>query len=141
MKIEELVAIATEDLMVEKDKLDDKSIHLPIIQGKWLGFFYHESMVLKTLKLTHKKTYKDKWLYYTGKADSQAYIDNPLPLKILKQDAAIFMESDDDLIALNMKSNLQQEKVAYVENILKSLNNMQWTIRNCIEFLKFTNGQ
>jgi hypothetical protein len=50
------------------------------------------------------------------------------------------MDSDKDLSDLQSKIEYQQEKVDYLESILKGIAQRHWVIRNAIEWRKFTNG-
>jgi len=44
------------------------------------------------------------------------------------------------MITLANRILLQQEKVNYLESVIKIINNRQWNIRSAIDWLKFTNG-
>jgi len=65
----------------------------------------------------------------------------PFALKILRQDIDLYLDSDQDLIKLQQKTQYQKEKVALLEEVVKELNTRHWKIRNAIEWRKFTNGQ
>ena len=86
---------------------------------------------------------KFKWLYYNGKL-SQEELENkglePFQHKVLKTDLATFFDADDDLQKLDAKILMNQEVEKYLEIVLSQISNRQWTIRNMIEWLKFTNG-
>jgi hypothetical protein len=45
------------------------------------------------------------------------------------------------VIRQKMKVEYQKEKVSYLENVIKIINNRQWTIRSIIDWTKFTSGQ
>ena len=64
----------------------------------------------------------------------------PFDLNILKTDIDRFMQADSDIITLSNKVAFQKEKVNYLENVIKIINNRQWSIRSTIDWLKFTNG-
>ena len=64
----------------------------------------------------------------------------PFQLRILKQDADLYMNSDEDLINSEAKVQFQQEKVDYLESIIKGLNNRQYHIRDAITWRKFISG-
>jgi hypothetical protein len=64
----------------------------------------------------------------------------PFQTKILRNDLDIYMDSDKDLSDLQSKIEYQQEKVDYLESILKGIAQRHWVIRNAIEWRKFTNG-
>jgi hypothetical protein len=50
------------------------------------------------------------------------------------------MNSDDDLINIRSKVACQEEKINYLESIIKGLNNRQYHIRDAIIWRKFVNG-
>ena len=50
------------------------------------------------------------------------------------------MDSDTDIIKMTNKILLQKEKVNYLENVIKIINNRQWSIRSTIDWIKFTHG-
>ena len=64
----------------------------------------------------------------------------PFNLKILKQDLDKYLDGDSDLILVKQKITYQEEKVSYLESVLKSINNRNWEIKNAIEWRKFLNG-
>lgn len=64
----------------------------------------------------------------------------PFELNILKTEADELIEADSDWIKLDEKVAFQQEKVDYLENIVKIINNRQWQIRAIIDWIKFTQG-
>ena len=64
----------------------------------------------------------------------------PFDLNILKTDIDKFLSSDEEMILLQHRVTLQKEKVNYLENIIKIINNRQWYIRSAIDWIKFTQG-
>jgi len=102
-----------------------------------------EKLILGKLQSDFSVLKRDKWLYYTGKMSHDELEENnwePFDLNILKTDIDKFIDSDTDIITLSNKILLQKEKVNYLENIIKIINNRQWSIRATIDWLKFTNG-
>ena len=64
----------------------------------------------------------------------------PFDLVVLKTDIDKFLNSDEDIIKISNKILFQSEKVNYLENVVKIVNNRQWSIRSVIDWIKFTNG-
>jgi hypothetical protein len=64
----------------------------------------------------------------------------PFALRILKQDVELYMNADEDLITSEAKMQYQEEKVNYLESIIKGLNTRQYHIRDAISWKKFVNG-
>ena len=64
----------------------------------------------------------------------------PFNLKILKQDVGMYIDSDAEIISIDSKLSIQQEKVDFLQESIKSINNLQWHIRDAIAWRKFING-
>ena len=78
--------------------------------------------------------------YYTGKSDPSVYKEKPFDLKVLKADVHIYINSDEDLQKIQAKVVYQEAIVNYLEQILRIINNRSFTIKNAIEWRRFTSG-
>jgi hypothetical protein len=143
MKIDELRSHAEKDLSFDNTELDRESLRIPQLHNKYLNFLSDERLVLKGFQMEYDKLCRLKWEYYTGKMDSQQLAEHgwqPFMLRILKQDVDLYMNSDDDILAVKAKIERQKEKVDYLESILKGIMNRHWQIRSAIDWRKFTSG-
>ena len=143
MNLEDIRNMAKHDLGMDKTELDTESMKTPQLHNKYLIMYSDEKLILGKLQSDFNVLKKDKWLYYTGKMSQEQLEENnweSLDLNILKTDIDKFIDSDTDIITLSNKILLQKEKVNYLENIIKIINNRQWSIRATIDWLKFTNG-
>ena len=135
--------MATIDLKMDETELEIESMKTPQIHNKYLIIFTDEKLIFGKMKSDMYRLKKDKWLYYTGKM-SQEELDEygwgTFDLNILKSDIDKFLDADEDIIKLSNRILLQKEKVDYLENIIKIINNRQWSIRSAIDWLKFTSG-
>jgi hypothetical protein len=59
---------------------------------------------------------------------------------ILKPDIPMYIEADKDIVELSLKIGGQQEKVEFLESIIKSFQTRGYIIKNAIEFLRFQTG-
>lgn len=143
MNFEELKNMIKTDLKIDETALDRESANTPQLHNKYLTFYMDEKLRLKKLKSEQSILRKNKWLYYTGRM-SKEELDQlgwePFELNILKTEADELIEADSDWIKLDEKVTFQQEKVDYLENIVKIINNRQWQIRAIIDWIKFTQG-
>ena len=143
MNLDELRKMVSIDLPMDTTELDKESMKTPQIHNKYLILHTDEKLILGKIQSDFNVLKRDKWLYYTGKM-SQEELDEknwePFNLKILRPDIDKFIESDEDIIRLSNRILLQKEKVNYLENVVKIINNRQWSIRSSIDWLKFTNG-
>jgi hypothetical protein len=143
MNIERIREMAEADLKIDGTELGDESIRIPQLHGKYLNIFHDESLVLRKLEADYKILRKQKWEYYNGKMsqeDLKALGWEPFGHRILRQDLDVYMDSDQDMIRIIGKMDLQKAKVDYLDSLLKGINNRQWVIRNSIEWKKFLSG-
>lgn len=134
MTYEELQAIAENDMKLEKDNLDIESLKIPELQHKYLKFFSSYNLLAKKADSNYKILYRKKWEFYSGKDET------PFPLKILKQDISIYLDSDEELIEAKNKLEYYKDILSFLEGVLKSLNNRGFQIKNAIDWKKFTEG-
>jgi hypothetical protein len=64
----------------------------------------------------------------------------PNPLKILKSDLALYIDSDKDIINHNLKVAYQKEKIDFLESVIRTINNRGFHIKNAIDWEKFKVG-
>jgi hypothetical protein len=50
------------------------------------------------------------------------------------------LESDKDIIQSSVKIVNQKEKLAFLEEVIKNINQRNFQIKNAIDWKKFTNG-
>lgn len=143
MKIDDIRNHVAQDLTFDDTELDREALRIPQIHNKYLNFLSDERLALKALQMEYDKLSRLKWEYYTGKMDQDQLEKHgwqPFQLRILKQDVDLYMRSDDDLLIIRSKIERQNEKVDYLESVLKGVMNRHWQIRSAIEWRKFTSG-
>jgi len=144
MTLDEIRDELKRDMVLDQAALDLESLKIPQLHSKYLNFLMDERLVQRKTEADYSILLRAKWEYYTGKM-SQEELDlrgwQPFALKILRQDIDLYLNSDEDLIKLQQKTQYQKEKVALLEEVVKELNTRHWKIRNAIEWRKFTNGE
>lgn len=140
MTLEELQESANRDLKIDETDLGSESINIPILHNKYLQHFNKFSLLLKKAEYDHKLLVREKWEYYTGKADASVYQEKPFDLKVLKADVHIYIDSDEELQKADQKVAYLNVVVKYLEQVLRSINNRTFLIKNAIEWKKFTSG-
>lgn len=144
MTFDELKEMVKKDISLDETSLDKESARTPQIHNKYLLFFMEEKLSLTRMETELDVLRKKKWLYFSGKMSQDELDENgweQFDLHILKNDIDKMIEADDQVIKQKLKVEYQREKVNYLENIIKIINNRQWNIRSIIDWLKFTNGQ
>ena len=140
MDLEQLQDLAEKDLKINDTELDLESLKTPQLHNKYLKFLNKWKLLQTKANTDYYKLRKEKWEYYTGKADPDIYKEKPFDLKVLKADVHIYMDSDDELQKADQKAAYLKQVVSYLEQVLRSINNRTFLIKNAIEWKKFTSG-
>lgn len=143
MKIEDIVSEWDKDCKIDETELGDESTKIPVIHNKYLKIYIGENAQLKRMISQRYRLKRKLSEYYLGELDTDELEEinrQQFYKKLLKNEVDTYIESDDEFIELNLKIALQEEKVHYIEAILKSINNRGFQIKNAIDWLRFTNG-
>lgn len=144
MKIEEIFEQWNNDSTIDKTELGNAALNIPKLHHKYYKIFSHERLLLKKLEQDMKRLRKLKWEYYCGILDHETLQEQqwePIQLKILKQDIPTYMDSDENIINLNLRIAIQQEKIELLESIIRNIMNMGYNVKAAIDWVKFTSGQ
>ena len=143
MKFEEIQKLWTSDCNIDETELAQESVKIPQLHNKYLIFYSNEKLRLKTLRFEHSKLVKLKKEYYGGKMSQEELeaIDwEPFQHKLLKADVEQYVDADDNVIESKKILALQEEKVDYLEAIVKGLSTRGYLIKNAIDWKRFTEG-
>ena len=140
MTFDELQALAEKDLKINDTELDLESLKTPQLHNKYMKFHNQYVNLLKKAEQDLARLTREKWEYYTGKADPSVYQQKPFNIKLLKPDVDKYLKSDDDLIKLEQKVTYVQSVVDYLDRTIKIISNRGFQIKNAIDWRKFTSG-
>ena len=140
MTLEQIMDMSKKDIKLDDISLDTESLRTPGLFDKYLKIHTLFKRELKKLEKEYNQIKREKLVYYTGRADREVYDENPLDIKILKNELDTFMNGDIDMIAIQSEIDEMQLRFDYVERCMKNIMERQWHIKNIIEWRKFTNG-
>lgn len=143
MKLEEIQNLWEEDAKIDRSQLDGESLKVPLLHHKYYKIFIQEKVKLNEKKSEYSTLERDKWEYYMGKYDQElleARKWEANPKKILKTDVKIYIDADQDIIKLRREVAFQEEKVLFLAEIIKTINQRTYIIKNAIEFIKWSQG-
>ncbi len=143
MKLEEIQSLWEKDSVIDRSELGEESLKIPQLHSKYYKIYSEERMGLRKLEYQFNNLKKLKYSYYNGSMSEEELNEHgwePNPLKILKSDIPMYIESDNDIIAIQAKMDLQQEKVEFVESIIKSFTTRGYQIKSAIDWTKFQAG-
>ena len=134
MNLETLNDMWEKDSQLNDEKLDHDSLEIPKLHAKYLRLYNNFNTLKDQAELDVKRTYRQRWEYYTGKADK------PFPLKLIKTDVPIYLEADEVYSKSVLKLKYYNQMVEALKAIMQAINNRSFYIKNAIEFAKFLKG-
>ena len=143
MKLEEIQELWNRDREIDITELATESIRIPQIHDKYLKIYVEEKIKLRKLQLNLAKISKMKSDYYSGRM-SQEELDRlewqPFLVKVLKSEVNSYIESDDDIIKLKETIALMEEKINYIDSVIRMINNRGFQIKSAIDWIKYKDG-
>ena len=140
MTLEELQELADKDLKINDMEYDLESIKTPQLHNKYMKFLNKFKLQLSIAENEMHILKRNKWEYYTGKASPEVYKEKPFDLKILRQDVDKYIDSDTELQKSKQKVDYLNTIVDYLDRTVRQISNRTFTIKNAVEWKKFTSG-
>jgi hypothetical protein len=143
MKFEEIFEEWKKDSEIDQTDLGAESLKIPKLHHKYYMILVAEKATLRKLEYQYKQLKLAKYEFYSqGHTEETKKLGWQLPPRgiILKADIPLYLESDQDVVDLSLKIGMQQEKVDFLESIIKSFQTRGYLIKNSIDFMRFTMG-
>lgn len=145
--IDQVVKEWEEDSKIDKFKLDDSTVKCAALHSKYLQLFSHTKLLLKECEIRFAELKKNKWLWFNGKMtkeqmDKLGWPYDPFggACKPMKSDLEIFYEADPDIIKIKARMDYLNTALEVLKEILDTIRWRHQSIRNTIDFLRFTSG-
>jgi hypothetical protein len=140
MKIFDLPSIQQlwkEDSKIDIDDLHNESIKIPELHSKYYEIYSNLLLLRKKCEEDKKQIRHKRYEYYTGKADPEVYIESPLDKKIRdKEHLQNCLNSDEEISRINLKIEIYDVTLNYIQDIIKMLHNRSFQIKNSIEAIR-----
>jgi hypothetical protein len=144
MKIESIDSLWEVDSKIDSIDLNGESLKIPQLHQKYFKILNEEILSLKYFESQQSIIRKKKWAYYTGISIDENN-NEVFPVakgkKFVKDDINAFIEGDQEFQDLKLKIEYQEQKIKYLESIIKEISQRTWNIKNAIEWHKFTNPE
>ena len=142
MTLSEIQDQVKRDLKINDLELDIESLQIPSLHSKYLQLLTENSLLLKKTLGEFTVLKRNKWIYYSGKAPDEVYKEKgDFPLKLsTKEEKSTFIEADEEIRELKGKVEYYETVVEYLQEVVKSISNRSFQIKNAIEWRKFEAG-
>ena len=143
MKLEEIQELWNRDREIDIAELAIESVRIPQLHDKYLKIYIDERIKLKSLEFELSKMVRLKSDYYSGRRaqeDLEKLGWEPFLGKILKGEMHSYLEADEDVFRIKTKIVMMEEKINYLDSIVKMINNRGFQIKSAIDWIKFKSG-
>lgn len=143
MKIEEIYEFWDVDCKIDRTELGSEATKIPQLHNKYFKVYSKERLIIKQLQEKRKQLKLLKFEYYSGSLDQETLEEKgwiPNRKKIIRSDLDMYIEADQDMVDINLRIAMQQEKLDLLESIIKSLNSRGFELSSAIKWEQFRNG-
>lgn len=146
MNIESLLEMWKTDSVIDEMALDEATRESAKLHSKYLELYSRSKLRLKKLEMDFKPLLRDKFLHYGGKLsqeelNAKGWEYDPLNgLTVLKGDLDKWYDADPIIQEHQLKIAMQEEIVATLKEIMDTIRWRHQSIKNMIEWRKFTSG-
>lgn len=143
MKTDEIIQEWEKDSAIDNTELGLESLKIPQIHSKYMKELYLAKTAHNKKTNDYKRLLKLKQQYYQGilsEEELREYGWDVQPLKILKSDIPLYIDSDADLQEVKLQLTAVEDKIEILEHIIKTLNNRGFLLKNAIEWARFQHG-
>ena len=141
MDLEKIQEMWENDSTIDPDNLHDESLKIPQLHSKYYTIYNTITLLREKARETYNRVRLERHNYYTGKAPAEVYIEDPFPYKVRDKEALQrYMEADDKLNSIDLKIRYYDVMLKFLAEIIKTVANRTFQIKNAIEWHKFQAG-
>jgi hypothetical protein len=143
MTLEELHTEWEIDSQIDRTELGIEALKIAQLHSKYYKVYSTSRLQLRKLEADFKILKLEKYEFYTmGPTEETHEKGWKLPARgaILKAEVNNYIDADPDIIKASLKIGLFQEKIQFLEDIIKSLVNRGFNIKAAVEWEKFKVG-
>ena len=141
MDLEKIQEMWQNDSTIDPDNLHDESLKIPQLHSKYYTIYNTITLLREKARETYNRVRLERHNYYTGKAPAEVYVEDPFPYKVRDKEALQrYMEADEKLNSIDLKIRYYDVMLKFLEEIIKTVANRTFQIKNAIEWHKFQAG-
>ena len=144
--LENIIEMWKKDSVIDEMNLGEASRESAKLHSKYLELYSVNKLKLKKQQLDFKVLLRDKWSHYNGKLskeeiDEKGWDYDPMNgLTVLKSDMDKWYDADPLIQEAQLKIEYTKEMVDTLKEIMDNIKWRHQSIKNAIEWHKFTSG-
>lgn len=143
MTLEKLHAEWAIDSDLDLSQPDKEIRRIPLLHSKWWQIYTTERQRYVVLKQEYDSLRHAKFEWLLGRMPDEDREQRGWPhqhLRIVRQEVEPYLNSDADLLPIKGKIDVQEIKLKFIEDIIKTIGNRGYSIKTYVEYLKFSQG-
>ena len=141
MNLDKIQEMWQKDSVIDPDNLHDESLKIPQLHSKYYTIYNTITLLREKARTQYTKIKLERYNYYTGKAEPEAYVEEPFPYKVREKDAIQrHLDADERLTTVDLKIRYYDTTLKFLEEIIKNVSNRTYQIKNAIEWNRFQAG-
>jgi hypothetical protein len=141
MNLDEIQEMWQRDSVIDPDNLHDESLKIPQLHSKYYTIYNTITLLREKARETYSRVKLERYNYYTGKAPAEVYVEEPFPYKVRDKEALQrHLDADERLNKIDLKIRYYDIMLKFLEEIIKTISNRTFQIKNAIEFMRFQAG-
>ena len=141
MDLDKIQEMWQKDSVIDPDNLHDESLKIPQLHSKYYTIYNTISLLREKSRDSYRRVKLERYNYYTGKAPAEAYVEEPFPYKVREKDAIQrYLDADEKLTTIDLKIRYYDVQMKFLEEVIKTVANRTFQIKNAIEWQKFQAG-
>lgn len=128
------------DAIISPTELDKVSLESAKLYSKYLRYMNIFFKAQKELDRKRKFLKQEKIDYFSGRASSDIYKNNPYGDKLSKVELVSKVDADKEIADIDSQYTTASNGVEICKYILKSIGERSFNVKNAIEFQKFQSG-
>ena len=141
MDLDKIQEMWQKDSVIGPDNLHDESLKIPQLHSKYYTIYNTLTLLREKARDSYRKVKLERYNYYTGKAPAEVYEKEPFDYKVREKDAIQrHLDADEKLTTIDLKIRYYDVQLKFLEEIIKTVANRTFQIKNAIEWQKFQAG-
>lgn len=142
MNLDEIQEMWRRDSNIDPDNLHLESLKIPGLHSKYYDIFNQLKLLRVKAESDFAEVKLERYRYYTGKAPQEVYVAEPFPYKVRdKESLKQYLDADPKLQEKHLKIKYYEIMLSFTEEIIKTISNRTYQIKNAIEWQRFIAGQ
>ena len=142
INLDEIQDMWRRDSKLDPDNLHLESLKIPGLHSKYYDLYNQLKLLRVKAEAEFAEVKLERHRYYTGKAPQEIYVAEPFPYKVRdKESLKQYLDADPKIQEKHLKIKYYEIMLSFLEEVIKTISNRTYQIKNAIEWQRFIAGQ